>query len=360
MKYFNTIADMEKFYYGDAYDLFKDAEIDVAETGVRNILFGRKLWEQVVVAANTFGVLAKKPFDKGGYRAITAAAATTTAGVAENAAIPATLKPTFAEISLSLKELASSFEMSAKESAVEGKDDTVYWADIVEYMGKEYQNRLNRDLLADVEDGAAGNALESIDRVCSSAAEEAAVAGLADGEADIYSLDRTSASWTDAYVSHNSATARYLSLSQIDTVLANVRPYWDDPSSVTNKVFITGHDTLVRWSQLMAAQQMYQIQKVQFTVNGIKTVGTNETGLEVASYKGIPIIADNNVTQDTLSRIYLIDLDHVFISVAKPIQYMESEDYQALNKFTKEGVFYMVGELVANKFKGCGKVRDLK
>jgi hypothetical protein len=130
---------------------------------------------------------------------------------------------------------------------------------------------------------------------------------------------------------------------------------------VENKVIITGYDTLERIQQLIQAQQRFVgTTRVQMTVNGVQTVAGTEAGFDVSSYKGVPIIPDNNVLQDTLSRIYTLDLDNIHVGVLSPIQYLESGDFFANDKIGKEGLYYMHGEIVCTKFKAQGKVRDLQ
>ena len=82
---------------------------------------------------------------------------------------------------------------------------------------------------------------------------------------------------------------------------------------MSNKVFITGYDTLFDWSQEMLPAQRLETTRVSTGINGIKALGNTDTGLIVNAYNGIPIIASNNVAQDTKSRINLVDLDHMAI-----------------------------------------------
>lgn len=362
-----TIEDLERQYYGGLFGgdrLAKDAPFAIGTTGARNIIYGSRLWSQVITAFNTFGVLAKKPWDTSGYRVISAAASTSSAGQTLGAAIPATIKPTIATVDINPKLLAVSFDMNAEVIELDGKDDMVRWADIVDYMGNEFKNRINRGLNTDV-DTLAGTNIESIDRIISSYAE-VANCGITAGDSDpwtqaVSGIDRDAqATAFDAYVDHNSNTDRYFALSNVDTVLQNIRPYWDDPGSVGNKTITTGYDTELRIAQLLQAQIRYTTTTVQMTVEGIKTAKGLEAGADVATYDGIPIIRDANAVQDTISRFNIIDGDHVWIGVLKPVQYTESEDYQAIDKFAREGVYYSYMELIANKFACHGKGRDYK
>jgi hypothetical protein len=365
-----TIEDLETAVYGMPMQRFlgkADAPVLSSTTGARNVLYGQRLWRQVVVAANAFGALGFKPWEKSGYRAITAAAATTSPGVAENGALPDTIKPTFKPIDVDPTTSAATFDQSDLQSMLEGKDDTIAWADLVQYMGDEFKNRLNRAALATA-DTVPTTGIESLDRIVGSYAELAYGkvddSGVLDaGDLDIYGQDRdASASWADAYVNGQAfgSGSRDLALSHIDATFTNCRPYWNG-ATVENKVIITGYDTLERIQQLIQAQQRFVgTTRVQMTVNGVQTVAGTEAGFDVSSYKGVPIIPDNNVLQDTLSRIYTLDLDNIHVGVLSPIQYLESGDFFANDKIGKEGLYYMHGEIVCTKFKAQGKVRDLQ
>uniref|UniRef100_A0A6M3XQX8 Putative capsid protein n=1 Tax=viral metagenome TaxID=1070528 RepID=A0A6M3XQX8_9ZZZZ len=375
-KWINTIED----FLAEAYKfpalreldggmlLKADAPVLTTTTGARNIIYGRKLWAQVILNANQFGVLPKEPWQRSGYRAITAAASTAVAGVAEGGAIPDTIKPTFTEIDIKPKVCAANFDMSAVMMDLATKDDVVVQADLSEYMANEFKNRLNRNTLAD-NDTVQTTGLESVDRVIGSNAELAYgkvndSAVLDAGDLDIYGIDRdAAASWADAYVSGLAYASgqRELALSHIDTVLQNIRPYWNDPGTNENKVIVTGYDTLARIMQLVKSQQRFvDTQRARITVNGIRTVAGTEVGLDVAAYNGIPVIPDANVLQDTISRIYVEDLDNLSFGVLRELTHVESDNYLALGKIATEAMDFLFGEVVCTKFKAQGKVRDLK
>ena len=130
-----------------------------------------------------------------------------------------------------------------------------------------------------------------------------------------------------------------------------------------NKCIITGYDSVARIGTLLASQQRYgsgQSVRVQFTVNGIQTISGAEAGFEVASYNGVPIIPDINTLQDTISRIYLCDFDHLHMGALTPVQYMESNDWFGLDRFVTMGLYHMQGEVICTKYKAQGKVRDLQ
>ena len=146
-------------------------------------------------------------------------------------------------------------------------------------------------------------------------------------------------------------------MSLLDAVIDGVAPYWKNRK---NKVILTGYDTARRIQQLENPKATYSPDmSVEFGVNGVQTRKGIEAGIPVASYDGIPIITSNNVGKDTISRVYVLDLDTLWISVARPVTYIESSDPLVVG-FQKRGVFSMVGELVCTCFAAQGKLRDLK
>ena len=381
-KQFRTIEEMEKFYYTEPLkviaekqgitvdelvaktkeealeveSLTKAAPVITSTTGALNYVYGAQLWSSVCTEANAFGMLPKKPYDKGGYRAITAAAATTSAGTSESGSVPASLKPTLAAVDVGLKTLSATTEISEVLSLQEGKDDVATWGEMLAYAKDEFLNRVNRGLLTD-NDTVASTNIESIDRIAGSYSEIAGCSQTAN-DLDIYGIDRDGgAGWTDAYVSHASGTDRTFALSLLDTVIDGVAPYWKNRK---NKVILTGYDTARRIQQLENPKATYTPDmSVEFGVNGVQTRKGIEAGIPVASYDGIPIIVSNNVPKDTISRVYVLDLDHLWIAVARPVTYVESSDPLVVG-FQKRGVFSMVGELVCTCFAAQGKLRELK
>jgi len=265
------------------------------------------------------------------------------------------------ELSTKPKIIAHSFNASEMETFLGTKDDGL--GDVMkvmrEEMGKHHAEMINKMLLGDV-DTLAGDNIESIDRVCSSLSEESGC--LTAGDADIYGIDRSDAtySWADAYVSHNSGTARTFTIDMLDTALTNLRTKGAIP-----KVIITGYDTIERIQQALQAQQRFMGREMVVpTYGGIKGIPGTEAGFNVATYQGIPIIPSKDVKQDTISRIYILDTDYLAFKVALPTMYFESgmskKDPFGINYLGDEGLFRTMGELICARFNVQGKIRDLK
>lgn len=391
-----TIEDMEKMYYSKAGqalltqdDLLsgivqKDAPVLSTTTGAYNAVFGAQAWVQLNMEANTFGALPKMPWGRSGWRAITARSTTLPyGGVAENGAIPATVKPTIAELSTKPKTVASSFDVSETQEflATQSNDDTFgAMSDLRVYFGSEHKENLNAML--NTENGTlASNNFESIDRVISSYAEVSNCkesdesTGYTANDCDIYSQDRdTEALWSDAYVSHNSSTVRSLTDSVIQTLVQNTLK---NGANMQGQFFQTGYDTWATINQLYDPQVRYNLigaVNVLPGVNGIQSMPGKDVGMSVASYLGRPLIESKDTVTDTggISRLYLMDtsnpegfdLPRLCIKIAKPTQYFEAGMNQGtphmIDRFGTEGLYRTMGELICTFFKAQGKVRDLK
>ena len=382
---FNTVTDLMIYHYPfllddnymAGYSLQKvDAPYLSTTTGAYTAVHGFEAFEQIIQEQNLFGMMRKSVYNLGGYRALTAAGATSGGGVAENAAIPDTIKPTLQNVNVPIKEFAISFSTSMRNEFLSQTQNDVWrqynggggsaMAALRAYFTKEAGKLVNRQLLGD-NDTLAGNNFESIDRIIGSYSEITGV-GQTAGDLDIYGIDRdAAASWADSYVNHNSATDRDLTVSQIKDVLANARKHWINPNNKSNKVWLTGYDTQTRIEQIYESQMQYNPQgaTIQPSVNGIQTLNQGQAaGMEVATLYGIPMIVSNDVPQDTISRMYLIDLDRMEFQIGMPMQYFEGGAGKGtiveLDQLASKGVYYMSGEVVANRFNCHGKLRDLQ
>lgn len=359
---YETMEDMLRAYYGPYSGYMrKDEPVLTTTSGYYNAIYGAKLWVEVTTSANALGALPKKVWDYSGYRLVYAAGITTSAAVAENGAVPATYQPDVLEIPIKPQIEAANYNMSAVQIVLEGKDDVVRWAELSQYMAQEFNNRMDRQLFATATTTVASG-LESLDRIISSYAEEAL---LDEGDCDPWgygstgAVDRSGGTTYDSYISHNSGTTRFLALTHLDSLFTNCRPYWNT-ASYESKVIFTGYDTLERLEQLLQPQQRFGEKQVQFGVNGVQTLRGAEGGFDVATYKGIPIIPDQNTLQDTLSRIYLVDLERLWMAIAMPPQHVETEDWIKLGYFYREAMDVMMGNTVSTGFHCHGKARDLK
>ena len=365
---------MERYYYGagnsmgysySGSELLKsDSPMLSTTAGTYQAIYGRKVWSQLNQEFNAFSILPKRPWDRSGWRVITGKpnGGALHGGVAENATLPETVKPTFQHVAAKPKTIAHTFDMSETAIFLADKDDGL--GDIrsvmKEEMGKHHAEMVNKMLLTDASTPAANN-FESLDRITVGNNQMAASTHYDAGDEDIYSIDRSANTWAFAEDNADASSAnRNLSLDQLDTLFQNIWERGGNP-----KVILTGYDTLMRLQQLLQSQQRFMEEKrVTPTYNGVKGVPGIEAGFIVATYNGVPIIPSKDVPKDGISRMYFLDTDYVYFSTAIPTQYYESGietgDPFAINRLGQEGLYRTMGEVWTTFFGAHGSVRDLQ
>ena len=358
--YVRTITDMERYYYGAGNSMgysYTGSELLKADSpmlsttaGTYQAIYGRKVWSQLNQEFNAFSILPKKPWDRSGWRVITAKpnGGALHGGVAENATLPETVKPTFQHIGAKPKTIAHTFDMSETAIFLADRDDGLgdIRAVLKEEMGKHHAEMVNKMLLGDVDTPAANN-FESLDRITAADAGTTGLTGLktsssdahvsAAADLDIYSIDRSANSWSHA---------------EMDCAA--------DTADASRRTF-----SLMRLQQLLQSQQRFMEEKrVTPTYNGVKGVPGIEAGFIVATYNGVPIIPTKDMPDDGgISRLYFLDTDYMYFSTAIPTQYFESGietgDPFAINRLGQEGLYRTMGEVWTTFFGAQGSVRDL-
>ena len=377
--YVRTIQDMERYYYGgtaltgytySSGDILKaDAPLLSTTAGTYQAIYGRKVWSQLNQEFNAFSILPKKPWERSGWRIITAKPSFDVGGgLAENATLPDTTKPDFLHVAAKPKTIGHSFDLSEVSMFLSDKDDGLGDVRQVlkEEMGKHHADHINKMLTVDVET-TAGNDFESLDRITSD--PDAMTTGTghvsATTDHDLYSITRDGSSdfhSAEVDVSAAANTNRNLSLNQLDGLFQQIWVRGGNP-----KVMLTGYDTLMRVQQLLQSQQRFmESKRVTPTYNGVKGVPGLEAGFIVATYNGVPLIPSKDVVTDTsgISRIYYFDTDYLWFQTAIPTQYFESGietgDPFAINRLGQEGLYRTMGEVWDSFFGAGGSIRDLK
>lgn len=363
---FKTIEEMMEYYYPASPEEMiqkADAPLLSSTTGWHNIVYGSIAFAQLSYESNAFAILPKLPWNKSGFRVQSAYPVATgswpNGGVAENATITDSdsIKPTWQALDDVPKTILHFFDASDVAAFLSKIDDSIEAVDNLRMtVGDFHVLQMNEMLMTD-NDTLAANNLESIDRMIGSYSEINGC-GQTAGDLDVYGLDRDAgATFADAVVSHNSAVDRELTLNLIDVTYRNILKNGGAP-----KVILTGHDTFFEWQALLEAQRRYLSEKtVKATFAGVQAqVAGVEGGFAVSTYHGIPIIPTQRCTSDGISRIFFIDTDHMYIKVAQPTQYDESEDVLALDRLGMRGAYRTMAELTCTRFNVQGKIRDLK
>lgn len=367
-----SIEDLEKLFYSamGSRIVQKDAPVISTTTGVYNPIFGLNAWSMLNQEANMFGALTKYVQMRSGWRVITARAAESGGGVADNGDLPSTIKPTFAELSTKPKTVAHTFDVSETQDflASYGGDDA--YADMEKMrplMAVHHKEMINKMLLGD-NDTVAGNNIESVDRVvCSKDEEDNNLTG---GDGDIYGLDRSASTTYDAYVDENSGTDRDLTDTLIRTLEMQVKTQGGNPT-----FWFTGLDTYSKIQGIYDTYVRYTPlgeKDMKIGINGIQSAEGIGVGINIATMYKYPVITSKDVKSDTISRLYLLDSSdpegfgepRLGLRIAKPTQYFEAGmntgNPFAINRLGNEGMYRTMAELICTNFKSQGKLRDLK
>jgi len=400
-----TIDELEALYYGYNRNLLRkaDAPITTSTVGVFNAIYGAYAWAQLNLEANAFGILPKYPWDKSGWRVITAKPVLNTTnsntvlgGTAEGGLIAQTIKPTLQEIDVRPKTAQLPFSASEVMEwlATHSKDDI--WGGLGSlrlYMAVQHKEFLNRMLLADVEKQAAdasgawtGTAdFESLDRIVSTSAEEAATGGAQTGNYDPWAanatIDRDSGTAFDCTVESASGTIGTNGVLTDDTLRAFLRKIRIAAGKDPN-VFLGSHEVYSEIQGLympsVRIPNPYGESLVQIDVNGIQSFKGTGVGIHVDSIYGIPFIPSKDAPSDSgdaseVGRLFAFDTSdaegygypRIGIQIAIPTEYYEatrrSPGYPFVNNaFVEKGVFRTMGETVCRHFKSQGKIRDIK
>ena len=399
-----TIDELEALYYGHNRNLLRkaDAPITTSTAGTFNAIFGAYAWAQLNLEANAFGILPKYPWDKSGWRVITAKPVlnttngnTTLGGTAEGGLIAETVKPTLQEIDVRPKTAQLPFSASEVMEwlATHSKDDI--WGGLGSlrlYMAVQHKEFLNRMLLADVEGTISGSGTnagttdwESLDRIVSSNAEETALGASTTGSYDPWAanatIDRDSSSDFDCTVESASGTIGTNGVLTDDTLRAFLRKIRIAAGKDPN-VFLGSHEVYSEIQGLympsVRIPNPYGESLVQIDVNGIQTFRGTGVGIHVDSIYGIPFIPSKDAPSDSgdaseIGRLFAFDTSdaegygypRIGIQIAIPTEYYEatrrSPAYPFVNNaFVEKGVFRTMGETVCRHFKSQGKIRDIK
>jgi len=400
-----TIDELEALYYGYNRNLLRkaDAPVTTSTTGVFNAIFGAYAWAQLNLEANAFGILPKYPWDKSGFRVITAkptlntnSGNTALGGTAEGGTIAETVKPTLQEIDIRPKTAQLPFSASEVMEwlATHSKDDI--WGGLGSlrlYMAVQHKEFLNRMLLADVESVAAGASgantgttdFETLDRIISSDAEEDSVGGSQTGQYDPWAanatVDRDSGTNFDCTVESASGTIGTNGVLTDDTLRTFLRKIRIAAGKDPN-VFLGSHEVYSEIQGLympsVRIPNPYGEALVQIDVNGIQTFKGTGVGIHVDSIYGIPFIPSKDAPSNSgdsseIGRLFALDTSdaegygypRIGISIAIPTEYYEatrrSPAYPFVNNaFVEKGVFRTMGETVCRHFKSQGKIRDIK
>ena len=161
--------------------------------------------------------------------------------------------------------------------------------------------------------------------------------------------------------------ARVLTLTLLNDMLRRIRTNGGNP-----KVIMTGYDTIQHLSDLLQSQERFMDRKeIVPTHNGVRGVKGAEVGFRVATYYDIPIIPCKDMASTTsadtttgISDIFILDTDHLWLSVMKPTEYFEdgisNGNPFGVGTLGNQAMYRTMAETGCSFFKGQGKITNLK
>ena len=370
-------------YYGGTLGISKrygisKADDNIDTTGLAeglNTMFGAKVFNQLNTKSEVFKLLKKEAWTQSGFRALTARHATTL-GVAEGGAFPETDHPELKEITLTLKEVVTPWQMSSKAEILSEADDGL--GNLAAFMRREQgeahafflDDMLTKSVEANSDGttgaGQAGNNLESLDRVTATLAyvTDAQSPSNSQDDCDMYGLDITNNAFFDAGHTHftDDGSNDALALDDLDTMIAALL---ENGATYNSLVILTGYDTYQNLKALMQGTNG----AFKFDLAGAAAANQNgvtgEAGFNfdsrVGAYDGIPIFLSQHIPKDAsgASRLYMLDMDHLALRIAAPTTYVDNTNLAVRQVLSREYAFITAGELVAYRRDTSGSIRDL-
>ena len=369
--YGGTLGISKRYGISKAVDDIKVSEMD----GAFNTMFGAKVFNQLNTKSEVFKLLKKEAWTQSGFRALTARHATTL-GVAEGGAFPETDHPELKEITLTLKEVVTPWQMSSKAEILSEADDGL--GNLAAFMRREQgeahafflDDQLTKSVEADSDGstgaGNAGNNFESLDRVTATLAyvTDAQSPSNSQDDCDMYGIDISSNAFFDAGHTHftDDGSNNALALDDLDTMIAALL---ENGADYNNLVMLTGYDTYQNLKALMQGTNG----AFKFNLAGAGAANQNgvtgEAGLNfdsrVGAYDGIPIFLSQHIPKDAsgASRIYMLDMESLAMRIAAPTTYVDNTNLAVRQVLSREYAFITAGELVAYRRNTSGSIRDL-
>ena len=375
-----TMEEYVNAYYGGElgiskrYGISKAADLTYTSdpSAAFNTTFGAKVYNQLNTKSEVFKLLKKEPWTQSGWRVLTGRHGET-AGVGENTGeaggtLPDTDKPDLLNVTATLKQIVTTWEISTKAAMLSEADDGL--GNLAAFMRKEnseaHMYSIDEMLLTTV-DTPASNNLESLDRLGCDAAARPYIASAAT-DLDMYDLTRDGAganAWSEGncvLATAGSAGHAALTLSDLDDLIQEAL---ENGVTYSSLIFLTGYDTYQNLKALMqndgaAAGWSYNLaQGGAGSLNGVAGEGGLAFDSRVGSYDGIPIFLSQHVEKDTTSRMHLLDMENLAMRIAAPTTYVDSTNVAVTQKMSHEFALITAGELICYKFKTQGSIRNL-
>lgn len=396
------------FYGGRGFAKSAGAAVYTTEdkNGYFNAIFGKYITAGMFMNDNVFTAVGARPYTTEGVRIALEAASYGTATAAEAAqlgcvegdfiGISATtardgrigesVKMPVTEFREPVQDITMAFNYGLYLAAVESKDDAIARQPYLDKMAKNYTDLIDKTLckpmgsLQPMVDGQE-TSITGISRIISgyqeigrntangavTAEDVSPYGGHTADRGDFYAIRSAGESNLDSqYVDAKGAT---LSLNHLDRLYRSCMVNWADAGNPNNKVWFMSNIAQDVLSGIAAANQRYlDTVFVQRDFSGVKTIPGRDGGLTISSYKNIPIIQSGNlnfeyakkkVSTTRMSDIYLVDLDHIWMSVLTPVQLYTADNVAVTRVLQEINVLHSRMDTRVDSFIQHGKIVNL-
>lgn len=384
----DAMFDLIEDFYQSSYSYAKSAgAATYGDNGYFNAIMGKTITAAMFASDNVFTALGAKPYQHEGVR-IALELATygldasgkfvgLGADTLPDGDIPDSVAMDVGEYRERYKELPYRYDYGLALMALENKDDTIAYNDYMKKMAANYSDLFDKTILRPID--VAQPTKEGM---------ETSLNGIARCISSYGEMSRTDVSLTTNMIcpyggDNGDFTLRGEKKSNLDGKLVDLKGgvleidamsklwrqcsvNWTDSANPNGKVWCMGNIA----QDLLAAKfrannilldQVY----TQRDFNGVKTIPGRGAGILLNAFNNIPIIQDGNinfnytdkgVSDVKLGDIFLLDLDHIWISVLTPVEVFSVNNPAITLKLQERNVMNMRAEVRTDSYIQSGRI----
>lgn len=389
----DAMFDLIEDFYQASYSYAKSAgAATYGDNGYFNAIMGKSITAAMFASDNIFTALGAKPYQHEGVRLALDLATYGTvydqttqrnvfkglgADTLPDGDIPDSVQMDVNEYRERYKELPFRYDYGLALMALENKDDTIAYNDYTKKMAANYSDLFDKTLLRPIDvaqptKNGVETSLNGIARCISSYGELSRTDISLTGN-DICPYGGTSGDFSARATGKSNLDGRLVDLGgtaadldDLDTLWRKCSTNWTDSANPNGKMWAMSPFMQQKVSALMKANNI-QLDQVwtQRDFNGVKTVPGRGGGIILNAYQNIPIIQDGNIAFDytdlavsdtNLGDVYLLDLDHIWISVLTPVEMFTVNNPAITLKLQERNVMNMRAELRTDSYIQSGRI----
>lgn len=165
------------------------------------------------------------------------------------------------------------------------------------------------------------------------------------------------------------ANGSVLNLAMMRKAYRTASVNWDDSANPNGKVWFMSNVAQDKLGALMQANNvLLNTVYAQRDFRGVRTTPGRDAGILLNSFNNIPIVQDGNLNFDygikkvsasKMGDVFLMDLDHIWMSMLTPIQVMSNNNYAISRRLEEQNVMTSRMEVRIDKFIGHCRITGL-